>query len=627
MDLEKIQEHREQQRLQKEDKLKQQELSETINKASGRVERQIAIQSDKTRRNTQRVEVTNQPEVRVDHTIDFKPLLASLKAVKSAIDSIPTVDIPETKEVSVNNLRDYTKQIDSLISTVKGIELKPQVNVSTPEVVVPAQEIDLKPIITKLDKVIDGIKKIKPATIPKTDFKPLQTAVKSVQTSIEGLRFPVPNYILPFSSGGKATQVALDSGGNVPVSGSLSASITGDAVPVSGASEAISVQVVDGSGDQIASFGGGTQYTEADTDTTITGTAVMWEDSADTLRAVSAAKPLPVSVTGGGDATAANQTTMIGHVDGIEGLLTTIDADTSAVAGAVSGTEMQVDIVSGAQTDALTDTELRASPVTVDLGANNDVTVTGTVTANLSATDNAVLDAIAAAQLPDGHNVTVDNASIAVTGGGGTQYSTNSIYADGNTGTLALTIRDDALTTLAEADGDYSALRVDSTGRQWVTHTALDNLDGGLVELTAFQGGAWSVSGTVTANLSATDNAVLDTIDAVLDTIKVDTEAIETAVEGTLTVDSEKVASANTSGKVSVGNTSTSVLASNGSRKSFAVVNDSDEEIYLNLSGTAVMNEGVRLNASGGNFSTDQYTGAVTAICSSGTKNLTVTEL
>jgi len=52
------------------------------------------------------------------------------------------------------------------------------------------------------------------------------------------------------------------------------------------------------------------------------------------------------------------------------------------------------------QTDALTDTELRAAPVVVDLGANNDVTVTGTVTANLSATDNAVLDNIDANTAP-----------------------------------------------------------------------------------------------------------------------------------------------------------------------------------------------------------------------------------
>ena len=39
----------------------------------------------------------------------------------------------------------------------------------------------------------------------------------------------------------------------------------------------------------------------------------------------------------------------------------------------------------------------------------------------------------------------------------------------------------------------------------------------------------------VNAHLSTTDNTVLDNIKSALDTIKVDTEAIETAVEGTLT--------------------------------------------------------------------------------------------
>jgi hypothetical protein len=50
-----------------------------------------------------------------------------------------------------------------------------------------------------------------------------------------------------------------------------------------------------------------------------------------------------VAVTG--VATAANQTTIIGHLDGVEGLLTTIDGDTGTLAAAVSGTEMQVDVV------------------------------------------------------------------------------------------------------------------------------------------------------------------------------------------------------------------------------------------------------------------------------------------
>ncbi len=49
--------------------------------------------------------------------------------------------------------------------------------------------------------------------------------------------------------------------------------------------------------------------------------------------------PLPT-----GAATAANQTTIAGLIDGIEALLATIDADTGTLAGAVD-TEMQVDVV------------------------------------------------------------------------------------------------------------------------------------------------------------------------------------------------------------------------------------------------------------------------------------------
>lgn len=66
--------------------------------------------------------------------------------------------------------------------------------------------------------------------------------------------------------------------------------------------------------DSNASGGGssGTQYTEGDTDASITGTAVMWEDASDTLRAVSAAKPLPVSVKDSALPTGAATETTVG---------------------------------------------------------------------------------------------------------------------------------------------------------------------------------------------------------------------------------------------------------------------------------------------------------------------------
>lgn len=55
-----------------------------------------------------------------------------------------------------------------------------------------------------------------------------------------------------------------------------------------------------------------------------------------------------------------------------------------------------------------------------------------------------------------------------VTGGGGTQYAVDDVAGATDTGTLALVVRDDALTTLTPADGDYVQLRVNSTGALWV---------------------------------------------------------------------------------------------------------------------------------------------------------------
>ena len=57
------------------------------------------------------------------------------------------------------------------------------------------------------------------------------------------------------------------------------------------------------------------------------------------------------------------------------------------------------------------------------------------------------------------------------------------------------------------------------------------------------------------------------------------------------------------------------------------IVNDSDEDVYLNLSGTAVINEGIRINANGGSYVEDIYTGIITGICATGGKNVTVVEV
>jgi hypothetical protein len=126
-----------------------------------------------------------------------------------------------------------------------------------------------------------------------------------------------------------------------------------------------------------------------------------------------------------GGATAANQSTIIGHVDGVETLLGTIDADTNDIKTAVQIIDNAVHIddaaftlgthsgmmmmgFAGAQSVNSNDAAALACTTAGALHVNilaqtddltiadggNSITVDGTVTANLSATDNAVLDAI-----------------------------------------------------------------------------------------------------------------------------------------------------------------------------------------------------------------------------------------
>lgn len=79
----------------------------------------------------------------------------------------------------------------------------------------------------------------------------------------------------------------------------------------------------------------------------------------------------------------------------------------------------------------------------------------------------------------------------------------------------------------------------------------------------------------------------------------------------------------------SIGSSTTEILEANTARKYLAIVNDSNEAIYLAFGVDAVMNKGIRLNANGGVFEavgTNVTQQAIDGICASGTKNVTVQE-
>lgn len=96
-----------------------------------------------------------------------------------------------------------------------------------------------------------------------------------------------------------------------------------------GTNDALNVALVDGSGNQVTSFGGGTQYTEGDTDASITGTAMLMEGAGNALVAAqgTAADGLLVNLGSNNDVTVSGNVGIVPITSGGLSIKRDIDLD------------------------------------------------------------------------------------------------------------------------------------------------------------------------------------------------------------------------------------------------------------------------------------------------------------
>ena len=148
--------------------------------------------------------------------------------------------------------------------------------------------------------------------------------------------------------------------------------------------------------------------------------------------------------------------------------------------------------------------------------------ISGTITANLSATDNAVLD-------------TIDSVLDAINAKLVTGTDIGDVTINNASGAAAVNIQDGGNTITV--DGTVAV-----TGTFWQTTQPVSIAS---MPSTPVTGTFWQatqpISGTITANLSATDNAVLDDIAADTESIKGYTDGIETVL-GTIDTDTGNMA-------------------------------------------------------------------------------------
>lgn len=238
----------------------------------------------------------------------------------------------------------------------------------------------------------------------------------------------------------------------------------------------------------------------ADNDVTVTGTVDLGATDNAVLDAIAASAA----------AIDTDATTIIGHVDGIETLLGTIDADTSNLS-------TKIDTIAG-DTTAIQAALETVGGLVVNLGTNNDVTVTGTVTAELSATDNAVLDNIDSDLTTiighvDGLETLIGTTNTTLTTIDGRVDGIEGLLTtiDGDTGNIVTSVQllDDTVATDGSATPTKGILMAGQDGTN--AQTVKTDSDGNL-QVDVLTMPTTTITGTV--DLGATDNAVLDTIAA-----------------------------------------------------------------------------------------------------------------
>lgn len=234
---------------------------------------------------------------------------------------------------------------------------------------------------------------------------------------------------------------------------------------------------------------GGTEYTDAGTPpANPVGNTIEWDEGG-TWRTVSTAKPLPV--TASIDTTGLATTTTDTNTGTIAGDTTSIDGKTPALGQALAASSVPVVLTAAqittltppaaitgfatsakqpalgtagtASSDVLTVQGIASmTPVTVDLGANNDITLAtlpDTASGDLAAqtTDLAAIEVLLG-------TIDSDTGTIA-----DAIKAEDSFTSDGHSGIGILAVRYDSGGNLVSNEFDYSFLQVDANGKLRVT--------------------------------------------------------------------------------------------------------------------------------------------------------------
>ena len=178
-------------------------------------------------------------------------------------------------------------------------------------------------------------------------------------------------------------------------------------------------------------------------------------------------------------------------------------------------------------------------------------------------------------------------------GGGGTEYTVDAAAPAAPVGTASLMERDDALSALTEVEGDWTNMRSNANGALWVKHDGTVTVDGSGV--TQPVSGTVSVTGVATAANQTTMIGHVDGIEGLLTTIDADTGTLAVTGGGTETGALRVTVANNSTGVLSVDDNGSTLSVDDGGA-SLTVDNGGTFAVQAAQSGTWTVQPGNTAN-------------------------------
>lgn len=431
---------------------------------------------------------------------EFATKIGSLDGIVDAIKR-NKVEYPKQIDVKVTNTHDMPKSVFN-VPSLFDIRKPTWIDTITSPI---------KAVNSKMDQVLQAIKNVKmsedpekPIAVRLSDGKKFYEAITQVFGGTQGNIINIPKVTL--SGGQQAIPVVNPDGTDISGgSGGGDGAITDGATAAIKAtvldytsSNPLAVRLTDTGGDYVAA-GAGTQYTEdaAAAANPVGGTVILVREDG-RAGSLTTTDGDNVALRGNNKGEAYVKTT------DSDALLTTIDADTGnistkidTIAGAVTGTEVQVDVltmpvvsatigdgtnvpeISTAGSDASSNTKKGMavySRTQIFNGTSWDRLTGDTTGLNVK----AIVGALPAGTNAIGKlaaNSGVDIGDVDVTTVGtitpGTAASSlgkaeDAVHSTGDVGVMALGIRRDTAAAASGTTGDYEPFSTDSSGRMWV---------------------------------------------------------------------------------------------------------------------------------------------------------------